>query len=132
MNEGVLEMIDRNVVKIKEEMKSLAKLRIESAIDTEVYSEEVDRLQNELDDFREQRLDIEHKSVKKEAFIRRADEIIEVINSREELLEQFDTDIFNALVEKIEVISLTHFVFVLKSGMRVEHAIYESHGSQRG
>jgi hypothetical protein len=32
----------------------------------------------------------------------------------------FDEEIFNALVEKIEVLTPTHFVFELKSGMRVE------------
>ncbi|WP_245561113.1 recombinase [Desulfoscipio gibsoniae] len=35
-------------------------------------------------------------------------------------MEEFDDKIFNALVEKIEVLSPTHFVFVLKSGMIVE------------
>jgi site-specific DNA recombinase len=45
---------------------------------------------------------------------------IEVFNQKEGLLEQFDDGIFNALVEKIEILSPTHFVFVLKSGMRVE------------
>ena len=47
-------------------------------------------------------------------------EILETINSREELLEEFDEEIFNALVEKIEILIPTHFVFELKSGMRVE------------
>ncbi len=41
-----------------------------------------------------------------------------LLNTR--LLEQFDEKIFNALVEKIEIISPVHFVFVLKIGMRVE------------
>jgi len=38
-------------------------------------------------------------------------------------LEEFDEGIFNALVEKIEVVSPTHFVFKLKSGARVEKRI---------
>ncbi|KGP76179.1 recombinase [Desulfosporosinus sp. Tol-M] len=36
------------------------------------------------------------------------------------MLEEFDEQIFNALVEEIEVFSPTHFVFQLKSGWRVE------------
>lgn len=39
---------------------------------------------------------------------------------RDSLLEEFDEQIFNALVEKIEVLTPTHFVFELKYGMRVE------------
>jgi len=49
-----------------------------------------------------------------------SDEILQTINSREELLEGFDEQIFNALVEKIEIFSPTHFVFELKSGLRIE------------
>jgi site-specific DNA recombinase len=50
----------------------------------------------------------------------RIDEIIEVIKDRQEALDEFDEEIFNALVEKIDIISPTHLVFELKSGMRVE------------
>jgi len=46
----------------------------------------------------------------------RFDEILQTINSRDSLLEE----IFNALVEKIEILTPTHFVFELKSGLRVE------------
>ncbi|HEY8362402.1 MAG TPA: hypothetical protein VIK77_05905, partial [Tissierellaceae bacterium] len=53
----------------------------------------------------------------------RVDEIIEIIKGRQEALEEFDEGIFNALVEKIEVVSPTHFVFELKSGVRVEERI---------
>jgi len=33
------------------------------------------------------------------------------INSRDSLLEEFDEQIFNALVEKIEILAPTHFCF---------------------
>ena len=36
------------------------------------------------------------------------------------MLEEFDEQIFNALVEKIEILTPAHFVFELKSGLRVE------------
>ena len=49
----------------------------------------------------------------------RFDEILQTINSRDSLLEE----IFNALVEKIEILTPTHFVFELKSGMRVEEIV---------
>ena len=34
---------------------------------------------------------------------------IETINSRDSLLEEFDEEIFNALVEKIEILTPTHY-----------------------
>jgi len=43
----------------------------------------------------------------------RFDEILETINSRDSLLEEFDEEIFIALVEKIEILTPTHFVFWL-------------------
>lgn len=54
----------------------------------------------------------------------RFDEILQTINSRDSLIEEFDEETFNALVEKIEFLTLTHFVFELKSeqsfyGLRV-------------
>jgi len=46
----------------------------------------------------------------------RLDEILETINSRDLLLEEFDEDIFNALVEKIKILIPMHFVFELNQG----------------
>jgi len=73
-----------------------------------------------LEELRKRRLEYDRQDSIKEGLRRRVNEIVEAINSRQELLEEFDENIFNALVEKIEVISPTHFIFVLKSGMRVE------------
>ena len=35
-------------------------------------------------------------------------------------LEEFDEQIFNALVEKIDILTPAHFVFELKSGLKVD------------
>ena len=72
---------------------------------------------------REKRAEVDKDSILKESLKGRADEIIGVIKGRQEALEEFDEGIFNALVEKIEVVSPTHFVFELKSGARVEERI---------
>ena len=42
--------------------------------------------------------------------------ILETINSRELLLEEFNEQIFIALVEKIEILTPTHFVFEYEIG----------------
>ncbi|MDR3586280.1 MAG: hypothetical protein P4L59_13315 [Desulfosporosinus sp.] len=65
---------------------------------------------------------MEHDKVieSKDGLKQRFDEILQTINSRDTLLEEFDEEIFNALVEKIEILTPAHYVFELKSGMRVE------------
>jgi len=59
----------------------------------------------------------------KDGLKQRFDEILETINSRDSLLEEFDDDIFNALVEKIEILTPAHFAFELKSGISVEEEV---------
>lgn len=49
----------------------------------------------------------------KDGLKHRFDEIVQTINSRDSLLEEFDEEIFNALVEKIEILTPTHFIFGL-------------------
>ena len=39
------------------------------------------------------------------------------------MLDEFDEEIFNALVEKIEILTPTHFVFELKCGMKVGEVV---------
>ncbi|MHB8126165.1 MAG: hypothetical protein ACYDEJ_11080 [Desulfitobacteriaceae bacterium] len=53
----------------------------------------------------------------------RVEEIVEAINSRDSLLEEFDEQIFNALVEKIEILTPAHFVFELIFIVRLSSTI---------
>ncbi len=57
----------------------------------------------------------------------RFDKIPETINSRDSLLEEFAEEIFNALVEKIEILTPTHFVFELKRGVKREKIESKKH-----
>ena len=69
---------------------------------------------------RKKRLEHDKINESKDGLKQRFDEILETINSRDLLLKSSMKKIFNALVEKIEILTPTHFVFELKSGMRVE------------
>jgi len=46
--------------------------------------------------------------------------LLETINSGDSLLEEFNEEIFNTLVEKIEKTNAFCFVLELKSGLKVE------------
>ena len=115
--------VEQKIEQLKSDLKGLVQLKIRGQIDEDVYNEENLRISEELEALREQRLELDKENNIKEQYKERVREIILVINDKQGLLEQFDDDIYNALVEKIEILSPTHFVFVLKSGMRVEEDI---------
>ena len=85
-----------------------------------MYNEEYKSISEELGEVRKKRLELDKVNDIKDGLKARFDEILQTINRRESLLEEFDEEIFNALVEKIEILTPAHFVFELKSGMRVE------------
>lgn len=115
-----IETLDNKIENMKTELKRLIRFQTSNGVDEEVYREEYKRVSDELEELRKKRAEIDKDSILKESLKGRVDEIIEVIKDRQETLEEFDEGIFNALVEKIEVISPAHFVFELKSGARVE------------
>lgn len=120
-DETKIQKIDMKIEELKQEYKGLVQLNLKGEMDEEVYKEEQVRI-DELEQLREQKHEFESSQESKEQYKKRVQEIVNVFQ-KEGLLEQFDDGIFNALVEKIEILSPTHFVFVLKNGMRVEEKI---------
>ncbi|MCI1693310.1 recombinase family protein [Aneurinibacillus aneurinilyticus] len=112
--------IESKMEQLKSDLRGLVQLQVRGQIDEEVYNEEQSRMSQELDELRKRRLELDKEQHGKEQYKQRVQEIIQTIQSKQGLLEKFDDDIFNALVEKIEVLSPAHFVFILKSGMKVE------------
>ncbi|UOE94746.1 hypothetical protein [Alkalihalobacillus sp. LMS39] len=101
----------------------MLQLQLKGQMDVEVYQEEQTRIGAEFEGLREQKREMVKEQDTKEQYKKRVQEIIEVFKQKEGLLEQIDDGIFNALVEKIEILSPTHFVCVLKSEMRMEENI---------
>ena len=115
-----IKKLGKNIERLKTELKNLIRLQSSSGMDDEVYREEYKRVSGELEEFRDKRAEYDKDSILKENLKVRIDEIIQVLKGRQEALVEFDEGIFNALVEKIDIISSAHFVFELKSGMRIE------------
>lgn len=115
--------IENKIESAKEELKGLIKLQTKGQMDDEVYNEEYVRLAGELEKLRQEKSKVEKGNLNIEQYKLRVAEIIKVIKEQEGLLTEFDGNIFNALVEKIEVSSPTHFVFVLRNGIRVEEKL---------
>lgn len=115
--------IEQNIEQLKADLKGLVNLKIRDNIDETVYNEENSRISQELDELRKEKVHIEKDMDQKSQVTQRVNEIIQVMNTRQDLLEQFDDELFNALVEKITILSPTRYLFTLKSGMEIEEVI---------
>ncbi|KAF6616196.1 recombinase family protein [Paenibacillus polymyxa] len=115
--------IEGQMQQLKSDLKELVNLKLRNQIDETVYDEETNRLSSELNELRQQMLILEEEEDQKEKIKERVDEIIQLLNSRQDILEQFDDNLFNALVEKITILSPAHFVFTLKSGMSLDEIL---------
>ena len=114
------ETLDKQIEELKNALNKLIRFQVNNNANSEVYNEEYKSISDELGEVRKKRLELDKVNDIKDGLKARFDEIIQTINSRDSLLEVFDEEIFNALVEKIEILTPTHFVFELKSGLRVE------------
>ena len=117
------EALDKRIVELKNALKKLIRFQVNNNADSEVYNEEYKSISEELGEVRKKRLELDKVNDLKDGLKGRFDEIIQTINGRDSLLEEFDEEIFNALVEKIEILTPAHFVFELKSGLRVEEIV---------
>ncbi|MXO77330.1 recombinase family protein [Paenibacillus sp. OT2-17] len=115
--------IEGQMQQLKSDLKELVNLKLRNQIDETVYDEETNRLSNELNELRQQKLTLDKEEEQKANIKERVDEIIQVLSLREDILEQFDDNLFNALVEKITILSPAHFVFTLKSGMSIDEIL---------
>ncbi|MFK4439701.1 recombinase family protein [Paenibacillus sp. RC21] len=115
--------IEGQMQQLKSDLKELVNLKLRNQIDEIVYDEETNRLSSELNELRQQMLILEEEEDQQAKIKERVDEIIQLLNSRQDILEQFDDNLFNALVEKITILSPAHFVFTLKSGMSIDEIL---------
>ncbi|WP_025683648.1 recombinase zinc beta ribbon domain-containing protein, partial [Paenibacillus maysiensis] len=115
--------IEGQMQQLKSDLKELVNLKLRNQIDETVYDEETNRLSNELNELRQQKLTLEQEHEQKAQLKERVDEIIQVLSSQQDILEQFDDNLFNALVEKITILSPAHFVFTMKSGMDIDEIL---------
>ncbi len=105
---------------MKERFKSLIQIKTTEKLGNEVFNEEYVRVSQELIKLREKKSDLGKNAERIEEIERRIEDIRNVISEREELLKHLDEEIFNALIDKMKIISKTHFYFVLKNRVKIE------------
>jgi site-specific DNA recombinase len=112
--------VEQSIEQLKTDLKGLVNLKLRNNIDETVYNEENARISLELDELRKKKMLLEKDMDQKAQVTQRVNEIIQLMNARQDLLEQFDDELFNALAEKITILSPTRYLFTLKSGLEIE------------
>jgi uncharacterized protein YjbJ (UPF0337 family) len=100
--------IEGKMQQLKSDLKELVNLKLRNQMDEMVYDEETNRLSSELNELRQQMLILEEEEDQKAKIKERVDGIIQVLSSRQDILKQFDDNLFNALMEKILILSPAH------------------------
>lgn len=75
-----------------------------------------------MDELRQQRLTFTQAEFKRKDTLSRIREIEKMLRAQD-LLKEFDEDLFIAIVEQIQVKSLVEVVFVLKAGLEVREVL---------
>ena len=109
-------------------MKQLIRLQIKEDVDPMVFQSEYGKLKAELDKLREERNKIGLMDDKREEILKRTKKLYEYLLDMEDILTEFDDDIFGAMVERILVISPTHLKFELKNGLVLEEKFIKKKG----
>lgn len=114
--------IDKRLDELREEMERLVKLNVKANLDADIYGEEYARITNEMDELRQQRSVFTQAEFKRKDALSRVKEIEKLLRGQD-LLKEFDEELFAALVEQIRVKSLVEVVFVLKAGVEVREIL---------
>jgi len=107
---------------LREEMERLVKLNVTANLNADIYSEEYARITGEMDELRQQRSAFAQAAFKRKDALSRVREIEKMLHGQN-LLKEFNEDLFIALVEQIRVKSLVEVVFVLKAEVEVREIL---------
>jgi hypothetical protein len=114
--------IDKRLDELRKEMERLVKLNVKANLDADIYGEEYARITGEMEELRQQRSTFTQAEFKRKDTLSRIREIEKMLRG-EEIMKEFDEELFTALVEQIRVKSLVEVVFVLRAGLEVREVL---------
>ncbi len=117
-----VDAIDKRLDELREEMERLVKLNVKANLDADIYGEEYARITGEMEELRQQRSAFTQAEFKRKDTLARVREIEKMLRGQE-IVKEFDEDLFTSLVERIRVKSLVEVVFVLKAGLEVREIL---------
>ena len=110
------------IAAMETDLSGLISMKLHKEIDDEAYNREYQRLNRELTDLRIKKDEIDKTKLQKTKDISRITAVKDIIGDGTKLLTEFDDNLFEAMVEKVIIISQTEFEFHFESGqaLRVE------------
>lgn len=114
--------IDKRLDELREEMERLVRLNVKANLDAEIYGEEYARITGEMNELRQQRKGFAQAEFMRRDTFSRVREIEKKLR-RQEIVKEFDEDLFTTLVEQIRVKSLVEVIFILKAGVEVREIL---------
>lgn len=116
----------KQISELEQDLKGLIQLQIKGKIDEKYYDEEYKRIKIEIDKLNDKRVKFEEEHIKEVDYKQRIDAMMKILNRSEELLTEFDDEIFNAVVKKVNIKSPDHFVFILENSLEYDGKSYSS------
>jgi len=117
---------ESEIAELRESMKTLVRLNIQKNLDDNSFSIQYEAL--------EKKLNVLQGGCQKEIMLEKeipsdkTKQVMNAINERNGLLTEFDTKLFEALVERIEVITPEHLRFIFKDGTISEERFIKKKG----
>lgn len=121
-----INIVVKQISELEQDLKGLIQLQIRGKIDEKYYDEEYTRIKIEIDKLNEERVKFEEEHIKEIDYKQRLKAMMKILDSSEELLTEFDDEIFNAVVKKVNIKAPEHFVFILENGLEYEGKSYGS------
>ncbi|WP_196760156.1 hypothetical protein [Clostridium sporogenes] len=120
-DEAEVKAINKKLEKLKEQMMNLVRLNVRSGLDSQIYDEEYQRLEEEMQQLKEKKAKFDNTDLIREKGLQKVKETKKVLDGREDIIKKFDEELFSQMAEQVKVISLVEFVY--KSGGECERNI---------
>jgi hypothetical protein len=104
-------------------MMNLVRLNVRNGLDSQIYDEEYQRLEEEMQQLKEKKAKFDNTDLIREKGLQRVKEIDKVLDGREDIIKKFDEDLFSQIVEQVKVISLVEVEFVYKTGAIIKEVV---------
>ena len=118
-----LKVINERLEELKEQMMNLVRLNVRSGLDNQIYDEEYQRLEEEMQQLKEKKSKFDNTDLIREKGLQKVKEIKKVLDGREEVIKKFDEELFSQMVELVKVISLVEVEFVYKMGCEIKEIL---------
>jgi len=118
-----LKVINERLEELKEQMMNLVRLNVRSGLDNQIYDDEYQRLEEEMQQLKEKKAKFDNTDLIREKGLQKVKEIKKVLDGREDIIKKFDDELFSQMVEQVKVISLVEVEFVYKTEVVIKEII---------